>query len=471
MDKNISKLLDTVVANDYCIGCGICASLEGSPLSMKMDENGKYKPYINQSHQTEDLKINALKVCPFSNENKNETQIGKEIFGGTKNVKFDEFSGYSLKSYAGYVKEGTYREKGSSGGMGNWIAAQLLNNNLVDGIIHIKSSKEHEGILFDYQISYNEEDLFSGAKSKYYPIELSEVINIVKQKKERYAVIGIPCYIKSLRLLADHDEVVRNQIKFFIGLVCGHLKSDMFAKSIGWQLGIKPENLEEIDFRKKIVGKAANDYGVEVKGLKAGVKSTLSSRTKDMYTTNWGHGLFKYNACEFCDDVLAETADVTVGDAWLPEYSHDGMGTNVITVRNEEILKLIENNNNKLFLEEISSDKVYQSQAGGFRHRREGLSYRLYLTDKEQTWRPIKRVIPKKNIGKKRATVYSKRLQLSKESFNAYKIAEREQNFNAFIEYMEPYINEYNKIAKPSVVKRVVGKIKKEAIQFNKKIK
>ncbi len=468
MGSNLRTLMDTVVANDYCIGCGICASLDGSPLTMKLDEYGKYKPTINQNYEEKDMKINPLTVCPFSNDNKNETEIGKEVFGHVEHIKFNEYTGYSLKNYAGYVTEGSYREKGSSGGMGNWISAQLLKNNMVDGIIHIKSAEDNNDLLFNYQISYNEGDLFSGAKSKYYPIELSQVIRLIKEKKGNYAVIGIPCYIKSLRLLADQDPVVRNQIKYFIGLVCGHLKSDMFAKSIGWQMGIKPENLQTIDFRKKLEGKAANDYGVEVTGLKEGKHAVLSARTKEMYTTNWGHGLFKYNACEFCDDVLAETADVTVGDAWLPQYSHDGMGTNIITVRNPDIQRLLEKNHDKIFLEEISPEKVYQSQAGGFRHRREGLSYRLYLTDEEKTWRPIKRVSPKKNIGRKREIIYKKRLTLSRESYKGYKIAEAENDFNAFIKHMDPYIKDYNNVAKASIFKRAIGKLKKELIQFNK---
>lgn len=41
-----------------------------------------------------------------------------------------------------------------------------------------------------------------------------------------------------------------------------------------------------------------------------------------------------YKACDFCDDVFAETADIALGDAWLPEYVQDGNGTNVVVTRN-----------------------------------------------------------------------------------------------------------------------------------------
>lgn len=57
-------------------------------------------------------------MCPFAKDNNKEKQIGDRIFGDVFGVKYDEYSGYFLKTYAGYVLEGDYRVKGSSGGMG-----------------------------------------------------------------------------------------------------------------------------------------------------------------------------------------------------------------------------------------------------------------------------------------------------------------------------------------------------------------
>lgn len=471
MNKNISDLLNSVVNNDYCIGCGVCASLNGSPLTMKIDEDGKFKPFINESiKQTDKMKVNVLHICPFSNDSKNETEIGKEVFGQFITTSFNEYTGYHIKNYAGYVKEGEYRKRGSSGGMGTWIPAQLLKNNLVDGIIHVKATDPNSSnMLFEYQVSISEEDLSKGAKSKYYPIEMSQVIKFIKENKGRYALVGIPCYIKSIRLLADQDEVIKERIKYYIGLVCGHLKSDLFAKSIGWQLGIHPDNIKSIDFRKKLKGRKANDYGVEVYGYEDGNEKIVSSPTKELFTTNWGHGLFKYKACEFCDDVLAETADVTVGDAWLPEYSKDSMGTNVIIIRNPDILNLFKEHEEKINIEEISIEKVYQSQAGGFRHRKDGLAYRLYLKDKNNEWRPIKRVYPSNKMSFKRKQLYEKRTHLSQESFRVFRAAKKEGDFNAFIKYMDPLIQEYNKMIAPSFFEKVLKKIEIEVSRVLKK--
>lgn len=461
MDENLQELMDTVVQNDYCIGCGVCASISETSITMKMNEDGKYNPVLTDAIENINLKIDPLTVCPFSNNANNETHIGEKVFSQFNNIKFNDYTGFYLKSYAGYVKEGDYREKGSSGGVGNWIASKLLQNKLIDGVIHVKEVNYDNGILFEYQISNNLSELMEGAKSKYYPIEMSKVLQLVRENEGRYALIGIPCFIKSIRLLAEKDEIIKQRIKYFIGLVCGHLKSDLFAKSIGWELGIEPNNLINIDFRKKLKDKSANNYGVEVVGKKNGEIVEVSSPTKDLYTTNWGHGLFKYKACEYCDDVLGETADITVGDAWLPEYSKDSMGTNIIVIRNPEILKIFESNQEILNIEEISAEKVYQSQAGGFRHRRDGLAYRLYLTDLKNEWRPEKRVKASNEETSKRKQTYEKRMVLMQESFKAYKEAEKKGDFNSFINHMSPFINEYNKMSAPSFPKRVFRKIKR----------
>jgi coenzyme F420 hydrogenase subunit beta len=462
MNGNLNELINTVIKNDYCIGCGICASIEGSPISMKIDDTGKYRPFINENRNFKRMNVDALSTCPFAANSKNETEIGKKLFEKHENTSFNEYIGYYINNYAGYVKEGEFRKRGSSGGMGSWIAVQLLKENLVDGIIHVKSANKNESSLFEYQVSYNEEELLDGAKSKYYPIEMSKVLKFVRENKGRYALIGIPCYIKGVRLLAEQDEIICERIKFFIGLVCGHLKSDMFAKSIGWQLGIQPKDLKGIDFRKKLENRLASDYGVEIIGEKEGEEVVLSSPTRDLYTTNWGHGLFKYNACEFCDDVLAETADVTVGDAWLPEYTKDSMGTNVIVVRNPIIQQILEKNSDKIHIEEINVDKVYRSQAGGFRHRRDGLAYRLYLKDKNNEWRPQKRVKPSNNLSTKRKRIYEERIKLSQESFKAFKAAELANDFQVFIEHMDPIIKKYDKISAPSTARRIYSLAKRK---------
>src|SRR3546814_14564207 len=82
--------------------------------------------------------------------------------------------------------------------MVSWFAAELLRTGLVDGVAHvIAANPEEDQCFFRYQISRTAEEIRRGAKSRYYPIELSAVIDQIRAVPGRYAVIGIPCFIRS----------------------------------------------------------------------------------------------------------------------------------------------------------------------------------------------------------------------------------------------------------------------------------
>lgn len=458
--NNVNELVDKIIKNDFCSGCGVCATIKDSPLTMSLDQRGKYRPVCDSININNE--VDVLSVCPFYNDSINEDVIGESLFGNTNGIKHNEYMGYYLKSFAGYVRVGNYREDGSSGGVGSWITNKLMELNIVNAVIHVKQVKDSVGkVLFNYQVSKNTVELSEGGKSKYYPIEMSEVIDYVKKNEGNYALVGVPCFIKAIRLLAEKDEIIKERIKFTVGLVCGHLKSDKFAKSIAWQMGITENDLSSIDFRVKIKDRPSSDYGIRVEGNINGTIVSKESPTRELYTTNWGEGMFKYKVCDFCDDVLSETADITIGDAWIPEYKNDSMGTNIIVVRNPIIMNIINECKEELYLDELSCEKVFESQAGGFRHRREGLSYRLYLKDKKNEWRPKKRVNANNALSRKRKKIYENRIRIYEESFNGYELAKNKGSFDEFTSYMAPIINEYKKLNYGSYFIRGIRKIQR----------
>ncbi len=451
ISKNVEaeKLFNTVVNHGYCIGCGACSSLSNSPIQMQLDEYGQFKAtkttvYLDLSNASNSV----LTVCPFSDEALNEDQIGEELFA--QNCQYHDQIGYNLDTYAGYVAEDTFRDRGSSGGMGTWIVSNLLSQGLVDGVIHVHQNhpSDSDSRLFKYQLSTTEEEIRNGAKSRYYPIEMSEVMNLIRNRPGRYAIVGIPCFIKAVRLLMKQDDILAERIRFCVGLVCGHLKSTRFAEMFAWQCGIEPGKILGIDFRKKLPGRNANQYGVEVTGIVDGQVVTKTSPVNDLYGYDWGLGFFKYKACDYCDDVLAETADVVVGDAWLPQYVNDSRGTNVVVVRHPLIRNIIEQAlaQGKLNLDRIDADEVARSQTSGLRHRREGLAYRLHLAESNGEWYPPKRVKPSlKQLTKNFQQRIKMRILLAKKSHLAFQEAVKSGDFSLFVQQMQPLVIEYHK--------------------------
>lgn len=462
---HIQDLFKTVVKGGYCIGCGACASVSGSPIEIRFDEDKKLQPYIKQGATEDNMTASALLVCPFSGKSKNEDEIGEKLYSniGNKNDKL----GYVAATYAGFVKEASFRENGSSGGMGTWIMAELFREGYIDSVIHIHSNipDDNNPKLFQYTISSNLEDIYAGAKSRYYPVELSAVIKEVKERPGRYAFVGLPCFVKSVRLLMMQDPILKERIVFCMGLVCGHLKSAHFASMWAWQVGIFPDNLMSIDFRTKLQDYGANQYGITAKGLIEGnVTTKVSPPLKELFGADWGWGLFKYKACDYCDDVVAETADVTIGDAWLPQYVKDSEGTNVLIVRSEQINNILNKakSQNRIHLDNLTQDQVINSQSSGFAHRREGLSYRLSLLEKASLWYPAKRVQPSdKAVDNKTKRKLDLRIILSEKSHEYFKEALAKKSFDLLKIKLMPFIHEYYQLYRMSYVKKIFNRLKR----------
>lgn len=458
-------LNETVIKGGYCIGCGACASTNDSPFEMKVDKYGQLRAELNSNKLSNDSST-VDKVCPFSDASKDEYFLGKELFGS--NSIYDDRLGFIEATYAGYVQEDSFREDGSSGGMGTWILAELLKEGLVDNVVHVgmASTESSSGMLFNYSISKSVDEVKVGSKSRYYPVELSKVIDFILNHEGKYAIIGVPCFVKAIRLLCRENDILASRIKYCIGLVCGHLKSSHFASMWAWQVGIHPYNLKSFNFREKLEGYAANEYGISAGEIINGeLKVTKSKPLKQMFGSNWGWGLFKYKACDFCDDVVAETADLTIGDAWLPQYLSDSKGTNVLIIRNREILQLLERakKEERVVMDDVSPADVIRSQKSGFSHRREALAYRLFNTDKEGVWRPKKRVVPSlTTLSKKEKKIQDLRIKIVKSSHKSFQKALEKDSFQVFLNDLKPLINKYNNLYRAPLFVRIVNRIRKK---------
>jgi coenzyme F420-reducing hydrogenase beta subunit len=460
-------LYEKIIKDDYCIGCGSCSGVENSPFRMHIDEFGNYKPYHNEN--LDNSNANVLKICPFSDSARNEDEISDMFFSEVKNK--DRYIGRYLKCLAGYVNEGTFRMNGSSGGMGKWLGYTLLKENKIDYFIQVipNKTKDPDLPLFSYSVFSDIDDVSAGSRSSYYPVSLAEVLKIIKEKEGRYAITGVPCFIKALRLLSVEYGIFRKRIKYTFGIVCGGMKSANHSKIIGWQLNVEPENLVEIDFRRKYSDKPANNKLYQVWSNKDNVE-----RYKDagqIFGTDWGSGYFKPNVCDYCDDVVAETSDISLGDAWLPQFENDPAGTNILVVRNSELLELLLRHNisGNITLTDLTSDDVVKSQEGGFRQRREALSYRIGKKEKSKNWCPKKRVAANEfYITRKRKRIYSLREKIAQQShLSAYK-AISNNDLNIFFTEMKPLARKYRNANYGSLPVRALRKLKRKLLSYTK---
>jgi coenzyme F420 hydrogenase subunit beta len=450
-------IFDSVVRGGYCIGCGACAVIDDH-VSIELTALGTYQAIRRDEPSGEEAAALAA-VCPFSAGALDETTLARRLFATTPDaaapgpVRWHDEVGFHRAAWVGHVAEGDFRARGSSGGMASWLALELLRRGEIDGVIHVQPCLQDAGdksLLFKMAISRTPEELLRGARSRYYPVTMAEVLREARSMPTaRLGLVGVPCFVKAARLLALRDPVLAGVLRFHIGLICGHLKSATYAEYLGWLAGVLPHDLGQVEFRRKTDEHPANHYLFSATSRSSGNELTVLST--DVPAGDWGLGCFKYKACDYCDDVMAETADVVIGDAWLPEYVDEPRGTNVVIVRNPALLPVIEHGiaTRRLALEPIAPDRAAESQRSGLRHRREGLACRLHDAASRGDWAPPKRVAATP-AGETpvRAAVYRLRERVTRESHLAFDRAKRGNDLRIFADHMAPLVAAYRRLTR-----------------------
>jgi coenzyme F420 hydrogenase subunit beta len=420
MNKKYRNVCDVIVPNDLCIGCGLCAGIcPPQVLDMRFNQYGEYIPLENREGCLPNCSL-CLQACPFWDQNDNEDTLAWQAFSTEPELHHRVETGHYLKTFAGYSLRSEQRLNAASGGLATWFLRTLLEQNVVDRVICVTPNDDSDK-LFHFTVLDTPDDISKSAKSCYYPVEMSGIIREILQTEARYAVIGLPCFLKGLRLAMRTNRRLRNRVNVLAGLVCGQTKSKFFAEYLCALGGGDPNGLTKARFRIKDPERPANDYGFYFENESTVNKSGTIFWLEGMNKA-WGRGYFKPNACNYCDDTFAEVADVVFMDAWLDRYINDSQGTNLVMIRRASLMELFEQGQRDggICLEEIPIEEVIHSQQGVIDIKRSGLAERLGLA-KMWRWRAItiKRVKPSR-ISLYRSVqlwLQHKLISMSKEAF------------------------------------------------------
>jgi coenzyme F420 hydrogenase subunit beta len=456
--------LPLVVSSGVCVGCGACAVAEPEHISVQLTERGTYLPVARDGRELSELDeqvaLAASKVCPFSNTARNEDSLAADLFADDE-ASHHDIVGYHRKIVAGHVVAGDFRELGTSGGMTSWVLYQLLSKGEVDAVVHVASTLDAlPDALSRYTISRSVDELLSGRKSRYHVQTLADVMADVRRQPGRYAIVGVPCFVKAVRLLADADEVIRDRIVFTAALVCGHFKSTLYSEYLAWSSGIKPPDVRDIDYRHKEPGRPPNRYCVRISPRHG---QDVVRGVEHIPMADWGMGIFKLGACDYCDDIVGETADVSLGDAWLDPFMADWQGANLAIARSPLAARLIEEGEAAGELDVIpwTADDVAAAQAGAVRHRRPGLAVRLGNRARKGVWAPTKRVepLPASELDSPFAQRMLNREAIAIASPSAFLEAQRRGDLEYFKRTMKPLVQRYDGTRVTTLWRRAAARI------------
>jgi len=328
------EIIDTAL----CEGCGACGYVcpDGVIHTEFKEKAGVYRAvvYLNKINPCRDCGL-CLQVCPALKKKLASPVLVAAPLLDAANHGW--LIGPFENVYLGHAKEERIRFFGSSGGMATSTLIHLLDTRQIDGVLMPLPDPDNPS---RHQFGYVEtaSEVYQNRGSVYCHVNLSTIWKLLERGKKRLAVVGLPCHLTAI------DQMMRmkkwNQSDLFkIGLFCGGTSSH---KALGFLLkrkGVIPEKVERIRYRsggwpgRKIMAtmRSSSDN-------RMGHKVVLLDKSKSILQSNLYRFCFAGNFfpkfCLFCKDQTAEAADISLGDAWLPEVtSSDNCGTNIIISR------------------------------------------------------------------------------------------------------------------------------------------
>ena len=356
-----------VVKDNLCTGCGTCIALcpqEAIKLAIS-EKKGIYIPEINEE------KCNncgtCYEVCPGREVDFEELNL--EIFGKEPE---DILIGNYINRYVGHSTDYDIRYNSSSGGLVTALLIFALEKGIIDGALVTRMKKDNP-LEPEPFIARTGEEIIEASKSKYCPvpanIALKEILN--SKEGEKFAVVGVPCQIQGIRKAEQINKKLKERIILHFGLFCHHGVNFIGTEFLLQKLGIRKEDIAKFDYRGQ------GWPGSMLIELKNGDRQSTPH-----YWTYPALYFFTPDRCMLCSDALAELADISFGDAWLPELYADKIGSSAIISRTkigEQLLQRMRERN-KVELKHISVKKVVESQKSILYFKKKSLATRRKIS-------------------------------------------------------------------------------------------
>jgi coenzyme F420 hydrogenase subunit beta len=327
---------------------------------------GLFKPQIDGMLCT-DCQL-CVKTCPGGTLNLDELQL--RVFG--KKSTCSTMGNYQT-CYIGYTFDDEIRFNSASGGIITQLLIFALENKIIDGAIVTRMNPNNplESQAF---IAKTKEELIDASKSKYCPVATNACLSQVLKEDGKYALVGLPCHITGARKAEATIKTLENRIVLKLGLLCSHTVDFAGINFLLKKLGINEGQVRSMTYR----GKGWPGYLV----IETKDNSKISIPLVGSWQAYWplfASFFFTPMRCTMCPDQAAELADLSFGDAWLPEKRQDKKGSSIVISRTtvgQQLLKAAEKAK-VITLAPLDISRVEESQHTNLRFKKDDLPYRL----------------------------------------------------------------------------------------------
>ena len=311
--SNISR----VVKLSQCTSCGTCSAFcpkEAIRLNLD-DAQGVFLPDVDLN------KCNScgicLKVCPGAEVNF-ET-LSKHVFG--KENLSHGLLGHFCDCYVGGSNsyDSSLTPQVASGGVATQLLTFALEQGLIDGALVTRMS-EKEPLKPESFVATTTAEILSAAGSKYCSCPTNIGLRKLVKSEGKFAVVGLPCQIHAVRKAQLAFPALKKKIPVAIGLFCAHATTRMGTDVILRKLKLTGTQVSKLTYR----GHGWPGY-LTAETNDGGHYSLPYAGSFRSYYPVFDSYFFVPWRCLFCQDHFNTLADISLGDAWLPEFKGSNM--------------------------------------------------------------------------------------------------------------------------------------------------
>ena len=328
--------ISSVVENNLCASCGICAGVCPKKCIASTFEAGSYLPTIDENSC-----VNCglcYKVCPGKSADYTKTSA-KDIFFGT-----------AIKCFAAQTKDKEILARATSGGAITTLVKNLLRDKVYDAAFLV-DTYNHDAEIFS-NLYTAESDFANTPKSRYLTVNHSRAVRYMLENPDaKLILVGSSCFVQGILNVIAQFKLNRDNY-FLAGLFC-----DKTMHYNVWTYFKNFVGADKLFFRTKEQSGWPGNVGLETQGKKIFLPRETRMQMKDFFCVE---------RCRYCLDKLNQFADISFGDNYtktpLPAQVDKAAGTSCLIIRTERGAKIFDSYLEEFFVKEIDAKAVYKSQ-------------------------------------------------------------------------------------------------------------
>lgn len=355
----MNRLVNEVVTNNLCTGCGTCAGVcSADALKMTETNYGLLVPKVDIGC-CKDCGL-CDKICP---------QINSSTLMKQTVPKFPV--GSVCSAFLASSNSSVFSNEGQSGGLVRSLLSFALKEDFAKAAMCVKDNHEHP-LRPVVELVTSPDQFTSIARSKYCPVPVNSLIAKLLDFGGPVVFVGLPCHMQGMILAMEHFPQLREKIVLKIGLFCDRILDYRATDFILRSANVTPDEVVKFDYRhNEWKGWPGHSCIITKDGRKINV-----NRKRRIYA----RAFFTPIHCRLCVDKLNMLSDISVGDPY-------GLakGTSVPTavlVRNDSAANLLYRAHEKdyISLDPVAENEIVRNQKAHLKFKHN--AYYLRLTSR-----------------------------------------------------------------------------------------